>query len=256
MAESLEAGIEERIAAALVKEGILSPDQLQRARRLSEKEGSPLLETLVTQGLVARGVLLTMMGLHLRVPVEDLRNVKVALDAVQLVPADLARECRVLPLVLESDGSLRLAVAHNCERQVISRLSAFVQRRIRVVIGLGGEIDELIGQVYRSPAIAPAPDSAHSEPMVVEGTASIRTQDTTNLLTLVDFVERLRGTPQLRVLRLVRQASSYVDILLGLREPLDLKDLLERMPGVMEVNLAPSPHSDGGEPLLMVRLEE
>jgi len=254
MVESLEAGIgiEERIAAALVKEGILSQDQLQRARQLSEAEGSLLLETLVTLGLVARGVLVSMMGLQLRVPVEDLRDVKVALDAVQLVPAELAREYRVLPLVLEADGSLRLAVSHTYERHVISRLSAIIQRRIRVVIGLGGDIDELIGQVYQSPAL----NLAHSEPMVFEGTASIRTQDTTNLLTMVDFVQRLRGTPQLRVLRLARQASSFVDILLGLREPLDLKDLLEKMPGVTKVTLAPSPHRNGDGPLLMVRLEE
>ncbi len=252
MAESLEAGLEERIAAALVKEGILSQDQLQRASQLSEADGSLLLETLVTLGLVARGVLVSMMGLQLRVPVEDLRDVKVALDAVQLVPAELAREYRVLPLVLEADGSLRLAVSHTYERQVISRLSAIIKRRIRVVIGFGADIDEIIGQVYQSPAL----DLAHSEPMVFEGTASIRAQDTTNLLTMVNFVQRLRGIPQLRVLRLVRQASSYVEILLGLREPLDLKDLLERMPGVTEVTLTPSPHGNGDEPLLVVRLEE
>ena len=95
MLESLETGFEELIAAALVKEGILSQDQLQRARRLSETEEGLLLESLVILGLVDRGVLITMLGLHLRVPVEDLRNVKVALDAVQLVPAELARKCRV-----------------------------------------------------------------------------------------------------------------------------------------------------------------
>ena len=252
MLESLETGFEELIAAALVKEGILSQDQLQRARRLSETEEGLLLESLVILGLVDRGVLITMLGLHLRVPVEDLRNVKVALDAVQLVPAELARKCRVLPLGLEADGPLRLAVSYNYERQVISQLSASIRRRIRVVIGLGGAIDELIGQVYQSAA----PDLAYSEPMVFEGTANIRTQDTTNLLTMVDFVQRLRDTPQLRVLRLVRQAASYVDILLGLREPLELKDLLERMLGVREVSLTQSLHRNGSEPLLMVRLDE
>ena len=135
---------------------------------------------------------------------------------------------------------------------MISQLSASIRRRIRVVIGLGGAIDELIGQVYQSAA----PDLAYSEPMVFEGTANIRTQDTTNLLTMVDFVQRLRDTPQLRVLRLVRQAASYVDILLGLREPLELKDLLERMLGVREVSLTQSLHRNGSEPLLMVRLDE
>ena len=252
VAESLETGIEERIALALVEEGILSQEQLQRARRLSEAEGSLLLETLVTLGLVARGVLLTMTGLLLRVPVEDLRNVKVTLDAVQVVPAELARECHVLPLALEADGSLRLAVSYNYERQMIRRLSGIIRRRLRVVIGIGGDIDELIGQIYQSSA----PDMVHSEPLVFEGTASIRTQDTSNLLTMVDFVQRLRGTPQLRVLRLIRQASSYVDIRLGLREPLDLKDLLERITGVAEVALNPSPNQNGSEPMLLVRLEE
>lgn len=252
MAESLNAGLEDQIAEALIKEGILSQDELQWARRLSEAEGSLLLETLVTNRLVSSATLVTMMGLHLRVPVEDLRNVEIALDAVQLVPAELARQCRVLPLALEADGSLRLAVSYNYERQMISRLPSIIHRRIRVVIGLGGDIDELIGEVYQ-PA---SPDPAQPQPTVFEGTASIRTQDTSNILTMVDFVQRLRATPQLHVLRLVRLASSYVDILLRLREPLDLKDLLERVPGVTKVTFSGSSHQEDDGPLLMVRLEE
>ena len=75
MVKSMEFGVEEQIAAALVKEGILSEDQLLQARRISDMEGSLLLETLVALGLVVRGVMVTMMGLHLKAPVEDLRNV-------------------------------------------------------------------------------------------------------------------------------------------------------------------------------------
>lgn len=252
MAELLETGFEERIAEALVKEGILSQDQLQQARRLSAEQGSLLPDALLTLGLVAREVLITMTGLLLMVPVEDLRNVKVALDAVQVVPVELAREYHVLPLTLEADGSLRLAISYNYDRKVIRRLSEIIRRRLRVVIGIGGDIDELIGRVYQSPAL----DMANAETMIFEGTANIRTQDTANLLTMLDFVQRLRDTPQLRVLRLVRQASSYVDISLALREPLDLKDMLEKIQGVTEVTLALWTQWNEAEPLLMVRLEE
>ena len=252
MAELLDTGFEERIAEALVKEGILSQDQLQQARRLSAEQGSLLPDALLTLGLVAREVLITMTGLLLMVPVEDLRNVKVALDAVQVVPAELAREYHVLPLTLEADGSLRLAISYNYDRKVIRRLSEIIRRRLRVVIGIGGDIDELIGRVYQSPAL----DMANAETMIFEGTANIRTQDTANLLTMLDFVQRLRDTPQLRVLRLVRQASSYVDISLALREPLDLKDMLEKIQGVTEVTLALWTQWNEAEPLLMVRLEE
>ena len=252
MAELLDTGFEERIAEALVKEGILSQDQLQQARRLSAEQGSLLPDALLTLGLVAREVLITMTGLLLMVPVEDLRNVKVALDAVQVVPAELAQEYHVLPLTLEADGSLRLAISYNYDRKVIRRLSEIIRRRLRVVIGIGGDIDELIGRVYQSPAL----DMANAETMIFEGTANIRTQDTANLLTMLDFVQRLRDTPQLRVLRLVRQASSYVDISLALREPLDLKDMLEKIQGVTEVTLALWTQWNEAEPLLMVRLEE
>ncbi|MCH8224724.1 MAG: hypothetical protein IIC97_02535 [Chloroflexi bacterium] len=252
MAELLDTGFEERIAEALVKEGILSQDQLQQARRLSAEQGSLLPDALLTLGLVAREVLITMTGFLLMVPVEDLRNVKVALDAVQVVPAELAREYHVLPLTLEADGSLRLAISYNYDRKVIRRLSEIIRRRLRVVIGIGGDIDELIGRVYQSPAL----DMANAETMIFEGTANIRTQDTANLLTMLDFVQRLRDTPQLRVLRLVRQASSYVDISLALREPLDLKDMLEKIQGVTEVTLALWTQWNEAEPLLMVRLEE
>ena len=235
-----------------MKEGILSEDQLQQASRLSAEDGSLLPEALMTLGLVAREVLITMTGFLLMVSVEDLRNVKVTLDSVQVVPAELARECHVLPLTLETDGSLRLAISYNYERQVIRHISDIIRRRLRVLIGIGGDIDDLIGRVYRSSAL----DLGNSETMVFEGNANIRTQDTTNLLTMVDFVQRLRDTPQLRVLRLVRQASSYVDISLALREPLDLKEMLENIPGVTKVTLAPWTQWDEAEPLLMVRLEE
>lgn len=73
---------------------------------------------------------------------------------------------------------------------------------------------------------------------------------------MVNFVQRLRDTPQLRVLRLVRQASSYVHISLALWEPLDLKGMLEKIPGVTNVTLAPLTQWNEAEPLFMVRLGE
>ena len=92
MAELLDTGFEERIAEALVKEGILSQDQLQQARRLSAEQGSLLPDALLTLGLVAREVLLTMTGFLLIVPVDDLRNLKGALYAVLVLLAELARD--------------------------------------------------------------------------------------------------------------------------------------------------------------------
>ena len=176
-----------------------------------------MLDTLVTLGMVVRGTLLTMMGLQLRVPVEDLQNSDVATEAAELLPQELAREHRMMPLGLEADGSLRLAVSQPQEREIIAQFASISRRRIRVVLALGGEIDELIERVYRSPTGC----GPHNEPVVLqvvlyEGTVNIRTQHTANLQTVVEFVQRLRETRRLRLLRLARQPTNDVHILLAL----------------------------------------
>ena len=55
MVESQEAHFEKRITDALVGVGILGAEQLERSRQVSQSEGSGLLETLVSSGMVARG---------------------------------------------------------------------------------------------------------------------------------------------------------------------------------------------------------
>ena len=257
MAEPRASPFEERITTALVEGGFLGVEQLERAQQISKTRGGFLLETLVTLGMVARGTLLTMMGLHLRVPVEDLQNSDVASEVAELLPQELAREHRMVPLGLEADGSLRLAVSHPHERELIGQFASITGRRIRIVLALGGEIDELIERVYR-PRIGSEPQH---EPVVrpvvlYEGTVNITAEYTTNLQTVVEFVQRLRETRRLRLLRLARQPTNDVHILLGLREPTDLKALLEKMPCVTEVNVVPPSDSDDGEPGLVVRLLE
>ena len=253
MTEAREAHFEERITEALVEGGFLGAEQLERAQQVSEARGGHLLETLVSLGMVAHGTLLTMMGLQLRVPVEDLQNSDVATEAAGFLPQELAREHRMVPLGLEADGSLRLAVSHPHERELIGQFASITGRRIRVVLALGGDIDDLIERVYRSPMGG----EPQLEPVVLyEGTVNIRAQYTADMQAVVEFVQRLRETPRLRLLRLARQPSNDVHILLGLREPMDLKSLLERMPCVTEVNLVPPSLESDGEPVLAVRLLE
>ena len=261
MAEPQASHFEELITTALVEGGFLGVEQLERAQQVSETRGGYLLETLVTLGMVARGTLLTMMGLRLRVPVEDLQNSDVATEAAELLPQELAREHRMVPLGLESDGSLRLAVSQPHERELIGQFASITGRRIRVVLALGGEIDELIERVYRTPTGTVPQNEPAVLPVVLpgvlfEGTVNIMAQHTTNLQTVVEFVQRLRETRRMRLLRLARQPTNDVHILLGLREPTDLKDVLERMPCVTEVNLVPPTDADDGEPALVVRLSE
>ena len=100
---------EERVGRVLLDSEFLTADQLEQAREASAKQGTGLLDTLVSMGFVARETLTPILSFQLRVPVVDLRTVEVDHEAVRLVPEEFAREHSILPVTFETDGSLRVA---------------------------------------------------------------------------------------------------------------------------------------------------
>ena len=67
---------EERVGRVLLDSEFLTADQLEQAREASAKQGTGLLDTLVSMGFVARETLTTILSFQLRVPVVDLRTVR------------------------------------------------------------------------------------------------------------------------------------------------------------------------------------
>ena len=71
-----------------------------------------------------------------------------------------------------------------------------------------------------------------------EGTVRVKVEAEGDIQHVVHFVQELRQKSQLRLLRMVSNSQKNVDILLGLREPLKLKDLLSEIEGVAKVTPA------------------
>ena len=71
-----------------------------------------------------------------------------------------------------------------------------------------------------------------------EGTVRVKVEAEGDIQHVVHFVQELRQKSQLRLLRMVSNSQKNVDILLGLREPVKLKDLLSEIDGVAEVTPA------------------
>ena len=103
------ASFEDRVGRVLLDAEFVTAEQLQESQETSQKQGTRLLDSLVTLGFVARETITTVLSFQLRIPVVDLKTVQVDPDAVQLLPEDFAREHSVLPVGFEADGSLRVA---------------------------------------------------------------------------------------------------------------------------------------------------
>ena len=94
------------------------------------------------------------------------------------------------------------------------------------------------------PAQAPGVDAGGpGEPVqfeadkgLYEGTVRLNVQAKGNMGPVVAFTQRLREMPEFRLLRLANNNSGGVDIWLALREPLDLRRMLDEMECVAHVS--------------------
>ena len=129
---------EERVGRVLLDSEFLTADQLEQAREASAKQGTGLLDTLVSMGFVARETLTTILSFQLRVPVVDLRTVEVDPEAVRLVPEEFAREHSILPVTFETDGSLRVATMVPNDFQVSAQLTSITGHQTKFALALSG----------------------------------------------------------------------------------------------------------------------
>jgi len=154
------------VARVLLEGGFVTPEQVERARAVAREKGKGLLDTLVNQGVITRETLTTVLSFQLRIPVVDLKHVKVDPEAVALVPEDLAREKGILPVGFDADGSLRIATKMPTDFALSSELSARTGRQVKFVLALGEGLEELIDRTYaslgmrRAPPPKPAPEEA------------------------------------------------------------------------------------------------
>src|SRR3984885_348020 len=102
----------ERIADALVEDGLLSASQIEELLERQKKEGARLVKLLVDKDkqYVSDQDLAVCMGRVLNVSPINLARVSILPDVVELVPRDMAHNHKVVP-VSRLENKLFLAMA-------------------------------------------------------------------------------------------------------------------------------------------------
>lgn len=103
-----ETTLTEKVLDTLVNAGLLTMDQLTSVREASA-DGTSVAAILLDRGLVTAADVGSALEDELGVPRVDLSSYAPDEEALELVPASLARERRMLPL-FEIDGTLTVAV--------------------------------------------------------------------------------------------------------------------------------------------------
>src|SRR5467141_903946 len=100
----------ERIADALVEDGLLSTKQVEELLEQQKKEGTRLLKLILEKSYVSELDMVVSMGRVLNVPPVNLSRIGIPQEVADLVPREMATNHKVLP-VSRLDNKLFLAMA-------------------------------------------------------------------------------------------------------------------------------------------------
>jgi type IV pilus assembly protein PilB len=100
----------ERIADALVEDGLLSVSQIEELLEQQKKQGARLLKLILDKAYVSEQDLAVSMGRVLNVPPVNLARINIASDVVDLIPRDILHNYKVVP-VSRLENKLFLAMA-------------------------------------------------------------------------------------------------------------------------------------------------
>ena len=145
----------ERLGDQLIREGLCTPDQVQRALAEARASGLRVGSALVKLGFVSEVDLTRMLARHHRMPAVDLSRFVADPKVVKLVPGDLAHKHCVLPLKREG-RTLTVAMADPTNLRVVDDLKFITRYDIFPVIAGELTLRNAIERAYQSLGDAPA----------------------------------------------------------------------------------------------------
>lgn len=112
--------------ALLVRSGLIADDQLHRARTAQAAEGGTLAEHLVLGGAVNDEDLTRFFRTRLMVPQVNPNDLaQIPPRIIAKVPADMAAEFRAVPVHLDRDGNLTVAMADPSNSHAVDEIAFF-----------------------------------------------------------------------------------------------------------------------------------
>ena len=139
----------ERLGDLLVREGLITREQLERALQEQRQNGTRVGYNLVKLGFIQETELTKMLARQYKMPAVDLSKFEVDPRIAKLIPADLAIKHLVLPL--KRDGrTLTVAMADPTNLGVLDDLKFITRYDIFPVIGGEFTLKSAIEKLYES----------------------------------------------------------------------------------------------------------
>jgi type IV pilus assembly protein PilB len=136
-----------RLGDLLLENGLITEEQLEEALFEQKKSGLPLGTLLTQKGIISEQQLIEAIEFQLGVPHVNLENFVIEKEIIDLVPEEVARRYKVIPLK-KRGNRLTLAMADPLDYFAIDDIRMTVGMPIDPVIATRSSLDQAIEKYY------------------------------------------------------------------------------------------------------------
>ena len=131
----------------LIAGGLIKEEQLKLALVEQKKRGGKLGEILVDLGFISEHNIATFLGRQLHIPYIEIEKQLIDVDAVKMIPADMARRVTAIPLYKDREA-LVVAMADPLNIFGLDDIQKATGREIRQVVATRTDIQKSIDRYY------------------------------------------------------------------------------------------------------------
>jgi len=131
----------------LVRQGLISPEQLAEAQQLANESGIKVADALIRLDYATGEDVMRAMAEQHGLDYVNLSEVVIPPSVVELVPESVARENVAIPLA-ESDGTLTIIVSDPDDYETFDKLRFILNRQIEIALAPREAINEAINRHY------------------------------------------------------------------------------------------------------------
>jgi type IV pilus assembly protein PilB len=135
-----------RLGAILVRDGTITPEQLEEALKAKEATGHRLGEILAERGLATPGELARALAEQHDLPYIDLAATHVEPSAVQLLPERLAARYSAVPIRFASRDTLLVAVADPSNVMIADELRMALGLNVSIAVSAAPDIQRVLSR--------------------------------------------------------------------------------------------------------------
>lgn len=134
------------ITEILLEAALISKSQVERARAEKEKD-EPIVDALVRQGAVTQEDVTRALAAQAQMDFVDISAISVSDEVVKLVPRDLAKRFKVVP-VAESESGLMIAISDPLDFDTFDALHHLLSRDLEFVCATPSAIRTAFRKYY------------------------------------------------------------------------------------------------------------